>query len=87
MRPIPLDTDGDGRAEIVVYRPSNATWLLFNPSTGASDQIRYGERGDVPVGIAPFRALASGSDGDSTRPESDSAVGQPVIVNRLAVAT
>ena len=70
--PVPLDTDGDGRAEVVVYRPSDGTWLLFNPSTGASDQIRYGERGDLPVGVAPFRVLASWSDGDSAPPAGDS---------------
>ena len=70
--PVPMDTDGDGRAEVVVHRPSNGTWFLFDPGTGASIQVRYGERGDVPIGVAPFRVLTSGSDGDSTPPDGDS---------------
>ena len=55
--PIPLDIDGDGRSEIVVYRRSQRVWLIFNPQTGFSDQISYGQSGDVPVGMAPFRRL------------------------------
>ena len=67
--PVPLDTDGDGLAEVVVYRPSSATWLLFDPSSGASDQIPYGQSGDLPVGArslfvpAPDSEKGSGSKG------------------------
>ena len=73
--PVAMDTDGDGRAEIVVHRPSDGAWFLFDPKTGASSQIRYGEPGDVPIGVAPFRVLASGSENDPAPPDADSEVG------------
>jgi hypothetical protein len=47
---VPLDTDGDGVREFVVYRPSDQTWYSFTPSTAAWDAVALGAAGDVPVG-------------------------------------
>ncbi len=38
------DYDGDGKAEIAVFRPSTGRWLV-----GGAAPVRFGERGDVPV--------------------------------------
>ncbi len=57
--PVPLDVDGDGRTEIVVHRASEGTWYLLNPETGSTEQVRYGEVGDIPVGMSPFLTSAA----------------------------
>jgi pimeloyl-ACP methyl ester carboxylesterase len=38
------DYDGDGKAEIAVFRPSTSKWLI-----GKAAPVQYGKRGDVPV--------------------------------------
>jgi uncharacterized delta-60 repeat protein len=43
------DFDGDGRAEIGVYRPSEGIWYLQDSVTGAKRYVRFGLVGDEPV--------------------------------------
>ena len=38
VRTIPFDFDGDGRADISVFRPSNVIWYLLNSQTGFTSQ-------------------------------------------------
>jgi hypothetical protein len=53
--PVPGDYDGDGRADIVVYRPSTAHWFVLKSSTRFStwDTYQWGSAGDVPILKAP----------------------------------
>jgi uncharacterized delta-60 repeat protein len=43
------DFDGDGRADIGVYRPSEGMWYLQNSVTGVKSYVRFGLNGDEPV--------------------------------------
>lgn len=48
-RRTPFDFDGDGKADVVVYRPSDSTWYMQNSTTGFG-----GERFGLPADkIAP----------------------------------
>lgn len=48
------DRDGDGRAELIVYRPSTGTWYFNNPATGVADSLLWGIPGDIPVGRGAY---------------------------------
>jgi hypothetical protein len=48
---VPVDFDGDGKADITVYRPSTGTWFVLKSSTNytASNAYQWGISTDVPV--------------------------------------
>ena len=45
------DLDGDGRADLAIFRPSNGSWWL-NRSTAGFSGIAFGANGDAPVAAA-----------------------------------
>ncbi|MDQ2747875.1 MAG: FG-GAP-like repeat-containing protein [Acidobacteriota bacterium] len=55
VRHSPYDFDGDGRADVSVFRPSNATWYLLNSATGFNG---------FQFGIAADKLVPADYDGD-----------------------
>src|SRR6187401_2228211 len=60
------DFDGDGKADITVFCPSNGMWYVRNVVTGLYEFYQWGLNGDIPV--------TSDYDGDG---KADSAVWRP----------
>jgi peroxidase len=47
--PVPADYDGDGRADVAVFRPDVGDWYVRQSRTNTVSVVHWGQPGDVPV--------------------------------------
>ncbi len=47
--PLSGDFDGDARADMTIFRPSNGLWFINSSSNGATLGRQFGQNGDKPV--------------------------------------
>jgi hypothetical protein len=47
--PVQADYDGDGRADLAVYRQTSSEWYVILSSTGTGWSVQWGGSGDRPV--------------------------------------
>jgi hypothetical protein len=45
----PFDFDGDGKADLLTYNPTNGTWRIRYSSSDTTVTTQYGQAGDKPV--------------------------------------
>jgi hypothetical protein len=45
----PGDFDGDGAADLTVFRPSSGEWFTLNSGSNTFTQVQFGQNGDIPV--------------------------------------
>jgi hypothetical protein len=58
--PVPADFDGDGRADLAVYRRATGEWFIFGSATGFETRF-FGAAAASGLGDQPF---AGDYDGD-----------------------
>lgn len=51
--PVPADYDGDGYANIAVWRPSTGNWFVIKRD-GSSTAVVHGGTGDIPLSAKPW---------------------------------
>jgi hypothetical protein len=45
----PGDYDGDGGADLTVFRPSSGEWFTLHSGSNTFSQVHFGQNGDIPI--------------------------------------